>query len=167
MPKLSVKHQSSKISNKLEFSTLPRNLAKLLLYAVPSIRQGWFFGMERRKFILFLSVGKSGKGNALFVFFVRNALGKKQNVHFPLRWAFLFIFFVTQEELNFQTEECSLQTQEYKLQTLQYKLQTRKYKLQRQEYNFQLCQYNLQTEEYKKILTEYSVRIQEYKNRTL
>ena len=95
IPKLSIKHQCSKIGNKLEFCTLPRNLAKLLLYAVPSIRQGWFFGMERRKFILFLSVGKSGKGNALFVFFVRNALGKKQNVHFPLRWAFLFIFFVT------------------------------------------------------------------------
>ena len=95
MPKLSIKNQCSKIGNKLEFCTLPRNLAKLLLYAVPSIRQGWFFGMERRKFILFLSVGKSGKGNALFVFFVRNALGKKQNVHFPLRWAFLFIFFVT------------------------------------------------------------------------
>ena len=94
-PKRSIKHQCSKIGNKLEFCTLPRNLAKLLLYAVPSIRQGWFFGMERRKFILFLSVGKSGKGNALFVFFVRNALGKKQNVHFPLRWAFLFIFFVT------------------------------------------------------------------------
>ena len=95
IPKLSIKHQCSKIGNKLEFCTLPRNLAKLLLYAVPSIRQGWFFGMERRKFILFLSVGKSGKGNALLVFFVRNALGKKQNVHFPLRWAFLFIFFVT------------------------------------------------------------------------
>ena len=66
MPKLSFKHQSSKISNKLEFSTLPRNLAKLLLYAVPSIRQGWSFRLEWRKFILFLSVGKSGKGKSSF-----------------------------------------------------------------------------------------------------
>lgn len=38
----------------------------LLLYAVPSIRQGWFFGLERRKFILFLSVGKSGKRKSSF-----------------------------------------------------------------------------------------------------
>ena len=66
MPKLSVKHQSSKIENKLEFSTLPRNLAKLLLYAVPSIRLGLSFGLEWRKFILFLSVGKSGKGKSSF-----------------------------------------------------------------------------------------------------
>ena len=66
MPKLSVKHQSSKISNKLEFSTLLRNLAKLLLYAVPSIRQGWSYGLEWRKFILFLSVVKSGKGKSSF-----------------------------------------------------------------------------------------------------
>ena len=66
MPKLSIKHQCSKIGNKLEFCTFPRNLAKLLLYAVPSIRQGWFFGLEWRKFILFLSVGKSGKGKSSF-----------------------------------------------------------------------------------------------------
>ena len=38
----------------------------LLLYAVPSIRQGWFFGLEWMKFILFLSVGKSGKGKSSF-----------------------------------------------------------------------------------------------------
>ena len=37
-----------------------------MLYAVPSIRQGWFFGLEWRKFILFLSVGKSGKGKSSF-----------------------------------------------------------------------------------------------------
>ena len=66
IPKLSTKHQCSKIGNKLEFNTLPRNLAKLLLYAVPSIRQGWFFGLEWRKFILFLSVGKSGKRKSSF-----------------------------------------------------------------------------------------------------
>ena len=66
LPKLSFKNQCSKIGNKLEFSILPRNLAKLLLYAVPSIRQGWSFGLEWRKFILFLSVGKSGKGKSSF-----------------------------------------------------------------------------------------------------
>ena len=31
MPKLSIKHQCSKIGNKLEFCTLPRNLAKRVL----------------------------------------------------------------------------------------------------------------------------------------
>ena len=33
---------------------------------MPSILQGWFFGLEWMKFILFLSVGKSRKGKSSF-----------------------------------------------------------------------------------------------------
>ena len=48
---------------------------------------------ERRgKFILFLALAKNGKGNALFVFSLAEALGKIQNVHFPLRWTCFFVF---------------------------------------------------------------------------
>jgi hypothetical protein len=40
----------------------------------------------------FLALAKRGKGNALFVFSLVEALDKIQNVHFPLRRAFFFVF---------------------------------------------------------------------------
>ena len=101
MPKLSVKHQSSKISNKLEFSTLPRNLAKLLLYAVPSIRQGWVFGLEWRKFILFLSVGKSGKGKSSFTILGFALGGADCKCAFSCALAYCFLFIVAPTKCNF------------------------------------------------------------------
>ena len=130
---------------------------------------GVFVNMQGKRWEIysFFSVGKKREGKCSFCFFVGKARGKKQNVHFPLQWAFSFVFSAISEECKFQTQECSFQSKEYKFQTLQYKLQSRKYNLQSQEYNFQSCQYILQTRENKKILTEYSVRIQEYKNRTL
>mgnify|MGYP003461277231 CR=1 FL=1 len=79
---------------------------------------------ERRgKFILFLALAKNGKGNALFVFSLAEALGKIQNVHFPLRWTCFFVLFRISQECKFWTEEYCLQTEEYKFQTLQYNIQ--------------------------------------------
>ena len=101
MPKLSVKHQSSKISNKLEFSTLPRNLAKLLLYAVPSIRQGWTFWLEWRKFILFLSVGKSGKGKSSFAILGFALGGADCKCAFSYALANCFLLIVAPTKCNF------------------------------------------------------------------
>ena len=101
MPKLSVKHQSSKISNKLEFSTLPRNLAKLLLYAVPSFRQGWSCGLEWMKFILFLSVGKSGKGKSSFAILGFALGGADCKCAFSCAVANCFLFIVAPAKSNF------------------------------------------------------------------
>ena len=101
MPKLSVKHQCSKIENKLEFSTLPRNLAKLLLYAVPSIRQGWSFGLEWKKFILFLSVGKSGKGKSSFAILGFALGGADCKCAFTCAVANCFLFIVAPVKSNF------------------------------------------------------------------
>ena len=126
-----------------------------------------FYALRRWEIYSFFSEGKKREGKCSFCFLSAKRVGQKQNVHFPLRWAFLFVLFRISQECKFWTEEYCLQTEEYKFQTLQYNIQMWEYELQTRKYYFQTCQYILQTEEYKKILTKYSVRMCEYKIRTV
>ena len=63
-----------------------------LLYAVLFIQCVCKYAGEMREIYSFLALAKRGKGNALFVFSLVEALDKIQNVHFPLRRAFFFVF---------------------------------------------------------------------------
>ena len=69
-----------------------------MLYAVLSVRFVCKYAGEVREIYSFFCVGKKREGKCSFCFFVGKALGEKQNVHFPLRWAFSFVFLVTTEE---------------------------------------------------------------------
>ena len=66
--------------------------AKPMLYAVLFIQCVCKYAGEMREIYSFLALAKRGKGNALFVFSLVEALDKIQNVHFPLRRAFFFVF---------------------------------------------------------------------------
>ena len=103
--------------------------AKPMLYAVLFMRCVFFtrcvckYAGEMGEIYSFFSEGKKREGKCSFCIFLTEALGKIQNVHFPLRWAFLFVLFRISQECKFWTEEYCLQTEEYKFQTLQYNIQ--------------------------------------------
>ena len=78
--------------NFLRFPSTP-SFGNTMLYAVLFIRYVCKYAGEVREIYSFFRDGKKREGKCSFCFFEWKALGKKQNVHFPLRWAFSFIFF--------------------------------------------------------------------------
>ena len=87
-----------------------------MLYAVLSMRFVFFmwyvcrYAGEVGEIYSFFSEGKKREGKCSFCFLSAKRVGQKQNVHFPLRWAFLFVLFRISQECNFQKEEYCLQT---------------------------------------------------------
>ena len=81
-----------------------------MLYAVLSVRFVCKYAGEVREIYSFFSVGKKREGKCSFCFLSAKSVGQKQNVHFPLRWAFHFVLFRILQEYKFWTEEYCLQT---------------------------------------------------------
>ena len=68
---------------------------------MPSIRQGWSFGLEWRKFILFLSVGKSWKGKSSFAILGLALDGADCKCAFSCAVANCFLLVVAPAKSNF------------------------------------------------------------------
>lgn len=77
---------------------------------------GLFVNMQGKRWEIysFFDVGRKREGKCSFAYLELVVVERYANVHFPLRWAFSFVYSATNEEWKTTTPQLNSATQEYK-----------------------------------------------------